>query len=129
MQARTSYPISKTTRNGRGRGALVGFIPLALLAGIMGLALALTALVRGVTDGQGVAAEKTAPLLTLAVGLVMAVVTSIVALARVWRRMRAWQQAGDEAPAFGAFWALAVTGLLVLLPFVLALVWPQHPVP
>lgn len=125
MQARTSYPISKTTR--KGRGALIGFIPLALLAGSM--ALALTALVRAVTVGQGAATEKTAPLLTLAVGLVVAVVASIVALARVWRRMRAWQQIGDAEQASGVFWALAVTGLLVLLPFLFALVWPQHPAP
>lgn len=129
MQARTSYPIRQAAKKKLWRGALVGLVPLGVLAGMVGLALVLTALVQTVTVGQDVATEKAAPLITLTVGVVMAVVTSLVALVRVWRRMRAWQQVGDVAQASGAFRALAATSLIVLLPFFLALFWPQHPAP
>lgn len=129
MQARTQYPIRQIKRHLIWRGTLVGLVPLGVLAGMVGLALVLTALVQAVTVGQDVATEKTAPLITLTVGVVVAVVTSVVALVRVWRRMRAWQQVGDVAQASGAFWALAATSLIVLLPFLLALFWPQHPAP
>jgi hypothetical protein len=129
MQSRAVQSTMKTTRNERWRGALTGLVPLGLLVGIVGLALALTALVRVVTSGQDVATEKAAPLITFAVGGVVAVVTSSLALVRTWRRMRAWQQAGNAAQAAGAFWALALTPLIVSLPVLLALVIPQHPAP
>jgi hypothetical protein len=49
MQTRTSYPIRQAARKTIWRGTLVGLVPLGVLAGMVGLALALTALVRAVT--------------------------------------------------------------------------------
>lgn len=111
------------------RGFLIGVIPLGVLAVVVTAAVALTALARALTSGQGFATEQPATVLTLGLGLALGFVLYSIAIVRVWRQMTAWRLAGAGRQATGALWALAITALIVLLPVVLALVIPQHPAP
>jgi hypothetical protein len=129
MISATSQLTRLTTRRDLWCGALIGLVPLGLMVAIVALTLALTGMVRAITIGQSLAAEKTGTVTTLTMGIVIALVTALVALVRVWRRLRAWQRAGQGAQASGALWALFLTALVVVMPVLLALVLPQHPAP
>ncbi len=110
-------------------GALIGLLPLLVLAVIEAAAVVLTAGARALTVGQGFAAEQLATALTLGVGLALGFVAYATLLVLVWRRIIVWRHAGQERQATGALFALALTALVVLLPVVLALLIPQHPAP
>jgi hypothetical protein len=56
------------------RGVLIGLIPLGLLAGVVLIAVVTTALARELTAGGGFYVQQQAALITLIVGLVLAIV-------------------------------------------------------
>jgi uncharacterized membrane protein YidH (DUF202 family) len=121
-------PSSELTR-ATLRGALIGLIPLGLLAGIVALGVIATTLVRQLVAGSGFFVQQQAALITLIAGLILAIAIYAVALWRILRRVAAWQQDGKKAQASATLWALGATALIVVLPVLLALLLPQHPAP
>ena len=111
------------------RGALVGLIPLGLLAGIVVITLLVTALARQLVAGSGFFVQQQTALITLIVGLVLAIVVYAVAIWRVLRHVKSWQKDGIITQANAALWALTVTALITVMPVVLAIILPQHPAP
>jgi uncharacterized membrane protein len=110
-----------------GRGALVGLIPLGVVALLLAATLGLTALVRQMVLAQGFFAEERAVIPTLGIGLAVTVIAYIIACVRTLRQVRVWQSAGEDARAAGTLWALGLTALIVLAPLLLAIFLPQHP--
>lgn len=118
---------STESKSSLWRGALVGLIPLGLLAGIVALTLLITALARQLVAASGFFAQQQAALIALIAGLIVAITVYAVAIWRVLRRVAAWQRDGVTAQANAALWALGATALIVLIPVLLAIVLPQHP--
>ncbi|HEV2238512.1 MAG TPA: hypothetical protein VGR57_17775 [Ktedonobacterales bacterium] len=110
------------------RGVLTGLMPLLSVL-VFGLALLLTAGVRGATASQGFFAQQKYAVIVLAAGLVLAGITYAVFCARALRRARDWLVDGSDRAALATYWSLGVTALLVLLPVLLAIALPQHPAP
>ena len=115
--------------NDRLQGALRGLVPLGLLLVLVVIALALAALMRQSFAGSGFFAQQQAAVITLAVGLAVAIVAYGVAIFFTLRRVATWQQTGAVAQARAALWALGITAFIVVLPVLLAIVLPQHPAP
>lgn len=124
MQAQSSSPDNNTWR-----GFLTGIIPLILLVIIVVIALAGTALVRQLFAPAGFFAQQQAAVITLVVGLVIALVVYVGTIVRALRRVATWQQQGATKPSRAALWSLGITALIVVLPVLLAIVLPQHPAP
>ncbi|MFL5658777.1 MAG: hypothetical protein ACJ8CB_31915 [Ktedonobacteraceae bacterium] len=110
-------------------GALIGLVPLGLLALIIAVALALAVLARQLTAASGFFAQQQAALIILIAGFVLALVVYVVAIVLTTRRIAAWQQNGIAVQARAALWSLGITALIVILPFLLAILLPQHPAP
>jgi hypothetical protein len=131
-QASSSPKSSASARLTAGalRGGLAtGLLPLAPLAGITILALALAAPARQLLAGQGFFAQQQAAVIVITLGLAAAAASYTVLCVRALRRVREWQQTGEAAQAAQALWALGGTALVVLLPLLLAILLPQHPAP
>jgi hypothetical protein len=92
-------------------------------------ALALAALARQLTAGQGFAAQQLAAVLVIVLGLLGSAASYIIFSVRTLRQVKAWQQVGQTAQANGALWGLVVVALVVVLPLLLAIFIPQHPAP
>ena len=110
-------------------GVLVGLIPLGLLAGIVVITLLVTALARQLVAGSGFFVQQQTALIALIVGLVLAIVVYALAIWRVLRHVKIWQQEGIIAQANATLWALTATALITVLPVLLAIILPQHPAP
>lgn len=121
--------ISSRRESGALRGALIGFLPLALLAGISIITLLLTAFARQLVASSGFFAQQQTALIVLLAGFVLAIVVFAVATWRVIRRVTAWQQDGAIKTARSALWAIGITTVIVVLPLLLAIALPQHPAP
>ncbi|TMD63960.1 MAG: hypothetical protein E6I91_11810 [Chloroflexi bacterium] len=124
MQAQSSSP-----ENNTWRGFLTGIVPLVLLVVIVAIALAVTALVHQLFAPSGFFAQQQASVITLVVGLAIALVVYVGAFVRALRRGAAWQRQGAIKPSRAALWSLGITALIVVLPVLLAIVLPQHPAP
>ncbi|GAC1406911.1 MAG: hypothetical protein NVSMB49_26680 [Ktedonobacteraceae bacterium] len=111
------------------RGILIGFVPLALLVVIVAIALAITALVRQFFASSGFFVQQQAAVITLVVGLIIALVVYVVAIVLTLRHMARWQLQGAARPSLAALWSLAITALIVFVPILLALLLPQNPAP
>lgn len=111
------------------RGALVGGVPIALLAVIVGAALLISTFARMLTASGGFFAQQQATLIVLVVGSVLAALGYISALIWAWRWQRRQYLAGAIASTKGALMSFALTSLLMLLPLILAIVLPPHPAP
>ena len=110
-------------------GVLIGLIPLGLLAGVVLLAVIATAIARGLTAGGGFYMQQEAALITLIIGLVLAVVVFAIACWRVLHLVGLWQKAGAAVQAAATLWTLGFTALVIVSPILLALLLPQHPAP
>jgi hypothetical protein len=110
-------------------GVLIGLIPLGLLAGVVLIAVVITALSRELTAGGGFYAQQQAALITLIVGLVLAIVVFVLACWRVLRQVALWQKAGVAVQSAATLWTLGFTALVIISPILLALLLPQHPAP
>ena len=110
-------------------GVLIGLIPLGLLAGVVLLAVIATAIARTLTASGGFYVQQEAALITLIVGLVLAIVVFAIACWRVLRQVAAWQKASVTVQANAALWALGASALVIVVPILLALLLPQHPFP
>ena len=111
------------------RGALLGLVPLVLLVLIIAIALALAALVRQLFAASGFFAQQQAAIIILVAGFVLALVVYVIAIVLTTRRIASWQQNGIAARARAALWSLGITALIVILPFLVAILLPQHPAP
>ena len=111
------------------RGALVGLVPLGLLALIIVVALALAALARQLTAASGFYTQQQAALIILIAGFILALIVYVVAIVLTMRRIAAWQENGIAVQARAALWSLGITALIVILPLLLAILLPQHPAP
>jgi hypothetical protein len=110
-------------------GVLIGLIPLGLLAGMVLLAVIATVIARELTTSGGFYVQQEAALITLIVGLVLAIVVFAIACWRVMREVAAWQKASVTVQANAALWALGASALVIVVPILLALLLPQHPFP
>lgn len=132
MDTRPSAPASPTataTTDTFVGGALVGLLPLGLLAGLVALTLLLTTITRLIVTSQGFFVEQEVDLIVLATGLTVAGIVYVVATVRALRRLANWQRDGAGARSRGTLVALTVTALVVVAPVVVALLLPQHPAP
>lgn len=111
------------------RGALVGGVPIALLAVIVGAALLISTFARMLTASGGFFAQQQAALIVLVAGSALAALGYTIAIISVWRWLSRQYRAGAIALAQGVLVALAITTLLMLLPLLLAAVLPPHPAP
>jgi len=135
----STHPIDETSVPGQElviepkssiwHGVLVGLIPLGLLAGVVVITLLVTALARQLVAGSGFFVQQQTALITLIVGLILAIVVYAVAIWRVLRHVKIWQQDGTITQANAALWALTATALITVMPVVLAIILPQHPAP
>ena len=111
------------------RGALIGLIPVGLLAGVVLVILVITALARELVVDAGFFVQQQTALIALIVGLALAIVVFAFACWRVMHHVAAWQRAGTTIQANAALWALGATALVIVLPVLLAVLLPQHPYP
>ena len=110
-------------------GVLIGLIPLGLLAGFVLIAVVATALARELTAGGGFYVQQQAALITLIVGLVLAIVVFAIACWRVLHQVGLWQKTGVAIQATATLWTLGFTALIIISPILLAILLPQHPAP
>jgi len=129
LDSQNSQGFAPGTGSAALRGALVGLVPLGLLALIIAVALALAVLARQLTAASGFFAQQQAALITLIAGFVLALVVYVVAIVLTTRRIADWQENGIAVQARAALWSLGITALIVILPFLLAILLPQHPAP
>jgi uncharacterized membrane protein len=111
------------------RGALLGLVPLGSLVLIIAVAVALAALARQLLAAPGFFAQQQAAVIILVAGFVLALVAYVIAIILTTRRIASWQQIGIAARARAALWSLGITALIVILPFLVAILLPQHPAP
>ena len=111
------------------RGALLGLVPLVLLVLIIAIALALASLARQLFAAPGFFAQQQVAIIILIAGFVLALVAYVIAIVLTTRRIASWQQNGIAARARAALWSLGITALIVILPFLVAILLPQHPAP
>jgi len=108
------------------RGVLIGLLPLGILTVMVAAAIALTAGARALISGQDFFAERLVTSLTLGSALAIGFIMYAIAIIRTWGRITTWQLTGQVQQAKGALWTLALTALIVLLPVIIAFVFPQH---
>lgn len=128
----SNHPVQELAfepKSGVWRGALVGLIPLGLLTGIVAITLLVTVFARQLVAGSGFFVQQQTALVALIVGLVLAIGVYAVAIWRVLRRVKSWQRDGTTTQANAAIWALTANALIIVLPVLLALLFPQHPAP
>jgi hypothetical protein len=116
-------------RGSAARGFASGLLPLVPVAVIVVVALALAALARQLTAGQGFYTEQWAAGIIIVLGLLGSAASYIVSSVRAMSRVRHWQETGQMSQATGALWGLVVVTLVILLPVLLAILIPQHPAP
>ena len=121
-----SQNLSPQPGSGALRGALLGLVPLGLLALIIVIALALAGLSRQLFAASGFFAQQQAAVIILIAGLVLALVAYAVAIVLIMRRIADWQQNGAAVQARAALWALGITALIVILPLLLAILFPPN---
>ncbi len=111
------------------RGVLTGLLPLGLLIVLVSITLLLTVFARLLLVGSGFFAQQQAAVIVLIAGLILAIAVYAVACWRVLRQVADWQQDGVIIQSKATLWTLAATALVVLLPLLLAILLPQHPLP
>jgi hypothetical protein len=96
---------------------------------IVVVALALAAIARQLTAGQGFYTQQWAAGIIIVLGLLGSAASYIVSCVRAMSRVRRWQETGQTSQASGALWGLVVVTLVIVLPVLLAIFIPQHPAP
>src|SRR5712692_2308967 len=94
---KSTTPARESSAEAKGsavRGALIGLIPLELLAGVVLVAIVVTALARDLADDGGFFVQQQTALIILIVSLVLAIVVFALAVWRVVRQIAAWQRTG-----------------------------------
>lgn len=130
MRSTPSSPAGGATARGDfQRGLLAGFTPVALLLAVVALVLLAVIGAQMASASLGFDTQQPITVTVLVVGLAVGGITYTVACVRALRRVGAWQLTGADARASGALWALGVGALVVLLPLIVAALWPQHPAP
>ncbi len=104
-------------------------MPLIRLAILFVIALALPTVARLALGSVDFATLDAVVIIASAVMLLVAAAVYAVSLVGVFRRMRAWRERGQDAQATAAQWTLVATGVVVALPVMVAVLWPQHPAP
>ncbi len=132
MQPATPQPVAaglSRSAHTFWHGVWIGLIPLALVIVTVAATIALTTLVRLLFIPAGFLVWQRIVIGFWVGGLAIAVAVFLYAAFRVLRLAKGWQRAGLLSQASGAFWALGVSVLIVLLPLLVAVVFPQHPAP
>jgi hypothetical protein len=106
------------------RGILYGVLPLAAVVVIFGAALLLAALVRQIVGISAFPLQQEIVLIVLGSGVVLTLVAFTIALIFTLRQVAKWQREGPTACAHAALWTLVGSAVVILLPLLLALVWP-----
>src|SRR5579862_8503954 len=108
-------------RGNAARGFASGLLPLLPVAVIVVVALALAALARQLTAGQGFYTQQWAAGIIIVLGLLGSAASYIVSCLRAMSQVRRWQETGQGSQATGALWGLVVVTLVMLLPVLLAI--------
>jgi hypothetical protein len=111
------------------RGFVAGLIPLGAVVLVVVITIALDALARALSAGQGFFVQQWVEVIVYVLGLIVSIATLAVLSRRTLLRVARWRVAGHAGKAAGALWGLTVTAFVVILPVVLAIVAPQHPYP
>lgn len=111
------------------RGILTGAVPLLVAVISVGLTLGSILLTRWAMEGQEYVAQEQAEVIVAIIGLVLTAIVFALASVRTLMRVRDWLRTGLSQPAAAALWTLAATALVILLPLLLAVFFPQHPAP
>lgn len=120
------------------RGMLTGLLPLGLFVVLGALTVVATVIVQGQTTGEEFLSQQALLVSLLGIGLLVAFVVWTVAWIWALRRARAAEKLaamedgdGGQAcllrQALATRWALAASAVIVLLPVIVAVVFPQHP--
>ena len=105
-------------------GVLYGVIPLTVVAVIIAGAFLLASIVRlfiGVSTFQ---LQQSIVLIILGSGVALALVAFTLALIFTLRNVARWQRNGPIERAHAALWTLGASAVVILLPFLLAFVFP-----
>lgn len=122
-------PTSAGSGSSVGRGVLAGLMPLIRLVIVFAIMLALPTVARLALSSAGFATQNEVEIIATAVLLLVAAIVYTASLAGAFRRMRTWRESGRGAQATAALWTLVATALVVALPVIVAVLWPQHPAP
>lgn len=125
--ATSTSGLTANMRGDVGRGLLAGLTPLIRLVVLLAIAVALPVVARLALGAQNFATQQAVAVIGFVVILLIAAVVYAVSLVGVFRRMRVWQKSGRATRATAALWALLITTLIVTLPVIIAVLWPQHP--
>ena len=130
MRQAVPHPASDARSGAAGdfwRGFQAGLIPLILLIILVALTVMGVTLARVLAIPLGFLTWQWIVAGVWAGGLLISAVVYGVATVRALRRVSVWQSAGLTSQVMGAYWALGIAALVVLLPIILALAMPQHP--
>ncbi len=122
-------PSSAGSGGSVGRGVLAGLMPLIRLVILFAITFALPTVARLALSATGFATQNLVEIIATAVLLLVAAVVYAASLVGAFRRMRAWRESGQGAQATAALWTLMTTAVIVALPVIVAVLWPQHPSP
>jgi hypothetical protein len=111
------------------RSLLIGLLPLLLLASISFITIVLVVLLRQIFVAAGFLVQQRNELIMLGVGLTVAIIVYAVTVWRILRNMDNWQQTGMQRRTRIVLWTLTGTAIIVLLPVIVAALFPQHPAP
>jgi hypothetical protein len=106
-----------------------GLVPLALLAAILLVGVAVITGARLVLAPQGFDLEQQVVVILAAVSLLVAAAVYAVTCVRTLRQVRTLEGAGNQTGARGMLWGLLLSALVVLVPIIVAALVPQHPAP
>ncbi len=104
-----------------------GLTPVGLFAGSAIVTVALTALARVLFTPAGYDIQKPFELGLTAIGFISAIVLYIISVRRTWLSAKTLEEQGLAQRAQRLRWTLVAGSLLLLVPFLLGIVLPQHP--
>lgn len=127
-QAQQTRPQASTARE-IVHGVFFGLVPLLLLALLVIATIGLTTLVRRSTLSAGFFIWERNALITLIVGMIVALLVYVIAIVLVLQITARWITGRFTIRSAAALWTLAITAIVVLLPVIIVVLLPQSPAP
>jgi hypothetical protein len=100
---------------------LLGLIPLAALAAIGVVVLALVVVIRSLVGPSSFIVEQLLFAIVIIAGLVFAVLAFILTIKRALRQIETWRQNGHATRANAGLVALTIVAIIIVLPEVIVL--------
>ena len=102
-----------------GLALLIGLLPLALLAAVIGGTLTIIVVIRPIIATASFFEQQYILAIIAIVGLTLAAIIYAFVCKHILRRIRALHLAGHKTSVNGGLWALFITSLAVALPVAL----------